>query len=110
MSGINVGDVAARMAASFVASLKQSAPGIETYAENEAQKFAVSIASIGKLVDAGTIGHDEAKLHLEIQENASKAVFTGIQGITLLATEAAINAALGVVKDVVNTALGFPLI
>ncbi len=45
-----------------------------------------------------------------MQLNASKAVLLTIEGIGLLAAEAAVNAVLDVIKDSVNTALGFAIL
>ena len=47
---------------------------------------------------------------MEIQKNASRTVLLTIEGLGLLAVEAAINAALNVVKDAVNTGIGFTLL
>mgnify|MGYP003439191727 FL=1 len=49
-------------------------------------------------------------MHLEIQKNATRMVLMTIEGLGILAAEAAITAALNVVKDSVNTAVGFSLL
>ena len=53
---------------------------------------------------------EKAKLHLDIQKNASKMIMLTLEGLGIVAVEAAINAALKIIKDTVNTALGFTLI
>jgi hypothetical protein len=45
-----------------------------------------------------------------MQKLASQNVLLTLQGLSLLAVEAAINAALGVIKTAVNTAIGFALL
>jgi hypothetical protein len=45
-----------------------------------------------------------------MQTHASRNVLLTLKGLALIAAEAAINAALGVVKTAVNTALKFSLI
>jgi len=107
---LDIAQLAKDMSAAFVGSLKGSVPDIESYADGEAQKFAHSLAMIEQLLLNGTIDQDEAALHLQIQKNASRTVFLTINGLGILAVEAAINAALAVVQSTVNTALGFALI
>jgi hypothetical protein len=107
---LNVTQLAKDMAGAFVGSLKAAVPNIKDYAEGEAKKMAQSLAMIEKLVVAGTIDEEEAKLHLEIQKNASRTVLLTIEGLGALAVEAAINAALDVVKNTVNAALKFTLL
>jgi hypothetical protein len=45
-----------------------------------------------------------------MQQNASRAVIASLEGMTLIAAEQAVNAALAAIKGVVNSALGFALI
>ena len=52
----------------------------------------------------------EARLLLEMQQNPAKAVLMTVEGLGLLAAEAAINAAINAVRTTVNKALGFALI
>jgi hypothetical protein len=107
---LNLAKLTRDMTASFVGSLKKQAPAIEHYAAGEAAKMAQTLVTIEKLKLAGIIDEDEAKLHLDIQRNATRSVFLAVQGLGLLAVEQAINAALAVVRNTVNTSLGFALI
>ncbi len=61
-----------------------------------------------KLHLSGQITEEQARLHLDIQKNASRTVLLTVEGLGLLAAEQAINAR--VVRDSVNTALDFVLI
>jgi hypothetical protein len=47
---------------------------------------------------------------MEMQKNAARMVLLAIEGLGILAVEAAINAALAVVKEAVNGALDFALL
>lgn len=107
---IDIIEVGKNIASAFVGALKPYKDDIQAYAEAEAKKFAASLATIEGLYVAKEISAAEAALHLDIQKAASRAVLCAIEGIGLLAAEAAINAALAVVRDTVNTAIGFPLI
>jgi|GEM_PF-572290 hypothetical protein len=107
---LDIGKMAGDMGAAFLNVLKDKAPDIEKYAKDESAKMAQSLAKIASLLAAGKIDEDEAKLQLNIQKQATKAVLLAIAGVSLLAAEAAINAALATVKTAVNTAVGFALI
>ncbi|OGU15939.1 MAG: hypothetical protein A2076_04645 [Geobacteraceae bacterium GWC2_53_11] len=107
---MDIGKIGTDMGAAFLKSLKDKAPDIEAYAKSEGVKMAQCLATIESLIVAGTISEDEAKLQLDIQKQAVRAILLTIKGLGVLAVEEAINAALGVVKDVVNSTLGFDLI
>lgn len=107
---LDIGKLGTDMGAAFLKSLRDKAPDIEEYAKSEGVKMAQCLATIASLVAAGTISEDEAKVQLDIQKQAARSILLTIKGLGALAVEAAINAALGVAKDAVNSALGFVLI
>jgi hypothetical protein len=90
--------------------LDESWPDVKEYARSEFKKIAESIAMIARLRAAGKISAKKARLHLDIQKNASRMVLLTVEGLGILTVERAINAALGVVRDTVNTAVGFALL
>ncbi len=85
-------------------------PEIKDYAETEMKKIAESIAAIERMKLAEKITEEKARLHLDIQKNASRAVLLAVEGVGIVTAEQAINAALGVVRDTVNKALGWTLL
>lgn len=85
-------------------------PTVKGYAEMEFKKIAESIAAIERMKLAGKITEEQARLHLDIQRNATRVVLLTLEGLGILIVEQAINAALGVIKDTVNSALGWKLI
>jgi len=85
-------------------------PDVKAYAETESKKIAETIKMIGTLTAQGKMSKAAAKLHLRIQRNAARTVLLTVEGMSLLAVEAAINAAIQSIRDVVNDALGFALI
>lgn len=91
-------------------TLTEKWPEIKEYGEAESKKLAHALVMIEALKVSGKINEEQATLHLEIQKNASRIVLLTIEGLGILAVEAAINAALNVVKDAVNSALGFALL
>jgi hypothetical protein len=90
--------------------LKKKWAPAKDYAESELKKLAETLRLIEQLAVAGKITEEEAKLQLQIQRNAARTVLLTLEGLGMLAAEQAINAALDVVKPVVNGALGFSLI
>lgn len=96
--------------AAFKGVFTKKWPDIKEYGEAEAKKMAQALIMIEALVASGKINEEQAALHLEIQKNASRAVLLTIEGLGVLAAEAALNAALNAVKESVNTALGFVLL
>lgn len=108
--GLDVNTLATSMLNAALPILKAGANDAESYAKAEFTKIAQTIVSIGEQLAAQTINADQAKLLLDMQKNASRSVFLTLQGLGLLTVEAAINAALGIVKTAVNTAIGLTLI
>lgn len=98
------------IATSFKGVLAAKWPDIKEYGEAEAKKLAETLAMIEALKSSGKINEEQARLHLEIQKNSARTVLLTLEGLGILAAEAAINAALNVVKNTVNTATGFALI
>ena len=106
----NVGKLVKKMFEAFETSLADNWPEVKDYAEAEAKKMAESLVMIEKLILTEQINEDQAKLHLQIQQNSTRMVLLTIEGLGIIAVEQAINAALAVLKDTVNTALDFTLI
>lgn len=107
---LNASELGKEMLAAFSGSLKNKWPDIKDYAKTESKKLAETLVMIEKLHLAGSINDEQAKLHLDIQKNSTRIVFLALEGLGLLAVEGALNAALDIVKNAVNTALDFTLI
>jgi hypothetical protein len=106
----DIGKLAQQMLQAALPILKRDAADAESFAAGEFTKIAQSIATIEQQLAADQINQQQASLLLDMQTSASRNVLLTLQGLGLLAVEAAINAALQVVKTAVNTALGFALI
>jgi hypothetical protein len=85
-------------------------PEIKDYAIGESNKLAQSLMQITTLRLSNQISEGECSVLLEMQRNATRAVFLTLQGMGLILVEMAINAALDAVRSVVNAAIGFALI
>lgn len=88
------------------AALKKQWPKAKDYASNEFRKLLLEAQHIAQLKAAGKITEQEAFYLMNLQRNASRAVLLTIEGLGIIAVEAAINAALAVVRDTINSALG----
>lgn len=86
--------------------LKNHWPKAKDYAENEFRKLLLEAQHIAQLKDDAKITEQEATYLMDLQRNASRAVLLTIEGLGILAVEAAINAALAVVRDTINSAVG----
>lgn len=107
---LNVGQLASQMLAAALPVLRNAATDARSFAQTEFTKIAQTIVSIESQSAAGEINQQQASLLLDMQKNASRTVLLSLEGLGILAVEQAINAALGVIKTAVNTALGFALL
>jgi hypothetical protein len=83
---------------------------IESYTVPELQKIAATIVSIEANVAARNYTQDVADLILRMQLRATQSVIVATTGLLLLQVEQALNKIMGAIADVVNKAIGFPLI
>lgn len=85
-------------------------PDVKDYAEAEFKKIGECLLMIESLKLQGKITEEQARLHLEIQKNSARTVLLTLEGLHILLVEEAINAALKIIRDAVNTALGWRLV
>lgn len=83
---------------------------VKQYLKAESEKLAITLRMIIEASTKEEISKAEAKILLNQQKVATAAVLTAAEGMTAVAVQAAINAALKVVKDFVNSEIGFPLL
>ncbi|AXC14382.1 hypothetical protein ACPOL_5128 [Acidisarcina polymorpha] len=107
---LDVATLASQMLGAALPILENDAGDAESFAKTEFLKIAQTLAGLEAQLKAGQINQQQAAILFDIQKNASRNVLLTLKGLALLAVEAAINAALGVVKTIVNTALGFALL
>ena len=79
------------------------------YAEQQLQSFIQSIERIVLLKEDGSISEEQAKLLISMHKRSMITVLLTVKGLGLLAIESAINAALGVARDTINTAIGWKI-
>jgi len=107
---LDLEDLSKAILSAVVPVLKKGGKDAKDFAEMESAKMAQTLVSIEQLFAQGTINEDQAKALLDMQKNAAQAVLLAVEGIGILTAQRAVNAALGAVATVVNTALGFPLL
>lgn len=108
--GLDVEELASKMFEAFKGQLSDKWPDVKDYAEAESKKLAENFVMIEKLKLSGEITEEQAKLHHDIQKNASRSVMLTIERLGLVAVEQAVNAAMDVIKEAVNNALHFALL
>lgn len=85
-------------------------PATKDYFESESKIFATRLAMIVKMRNANLISEDRARQHVAFQTTAWETVLLAVDGLSQLLVEQALNAAIKVVRDAVNTAIGFVLL
>lgn len=83
---------------------------VKQYLKAESEKLAITLRMIIEGSAKEEISKAEAKILLNQQKVATATVLTAAEGMTAVAVQAAINAALKIVKDFVNSEIGFPLL
>ena len=108
--GLRVSTLVKDMLAAAKAEVEEDWPAVKIYAETEAKKLAQTLVLIEKLKASDKITKKQAGILLDMQKQTSRVVLLTIEGLTLLASEAAINAAIKSVRDTVNNTIGWRLI
>jgi hypothetical protein len=106
MPNIDAGTLATQMLTAVSGVLQQHWKDVRPFAETEMQKLALTAVQIEAGQRDGSLTQTQAKILLKMQANATASVFTAIKTIGMIAAQDAINAALGVLKSAVNTAVG----
>ncbi|OIR14239.1 hypothetical protein GALL_47060 [mine drainage metagenome] len=91
-------------------SLGSNWPGIKDVATSSLTTIAQNLVDIEKMKIVGIITPEKAALLISMQKQAAKMAIATEVGLGILAAEAAINAALDVVRTAVNTAIGWTLL
>ncbi len=107
---LEVTQLAENMIMSMHDVLSEQWPQVREYAEAEARKLAETLTMLERLKELEKIDNEVAGIHLDIQKNACRTALLAVDGLTLVAVEATLNAALDIVKAPVNCALESELI
>ena len=107
---INIDDLVQSMLSAAKDVFDADWPEIKEHAETELKGIAEGIALIERLRLQGKITQKQSKLLIKMKKNTAQIVLLTLKGIGIVTVEKAINAALKVVKDTVNTTLDFSLL
>ncbi len=99
-----------KMLAAAKSEVGEKWPDVRIYAESEARKLAQTIVMIEKLKTTGRISRKQADILFDMQKQTSRVVLLTVEGLGLLAAEAAVNAAVKSIRDTVNDAIGWRLV
>jgi hypothetical protein len=83
---------------------------VKQFLRGESEKLAITLRMIIEARIAGDVSEEEARILLNQQKIATSAVLTAAEGMSLIAVQSAINAALNVVRQFVNGKVGFSLL
>ncbi|MEO8653151.1 MAG: hypothetical protein ABI409_03405 [Ramlibacter sp.] len=83
---------------------------VKAFLRVESEKLAITLRMIVEASATGEISRTEAKILVNMQKVAASAVLTAAEGMTAVAVQAALDAALNVAKDFVNGKIGFALL
>lgn len=76
------------------------------FASHEFQQFIINIEHIQTMAEEGKVSDEEAQFLVEQYKLSIKAVLLTVEGLGMIAAQKAINAALDVLKNALNAALG----
>jgi len=110
MAALDLDDLFNKMVGAAKSSLTAQWPAISALATSSLKTLAQNFVDVEAMLAAGTITQAQASLMIAMQKNSLQTVLLSEEGLGLIATQDAINAVIGVVKDSVNTALGFTLL
>jgi hypothetical protein len=107
MPDINVEKLAEDMLAAAKPSLLAHWNSVRPFAATEMAKLAQTALQIET---DRSLTPPQAQILLKMQANASQAVLTAVETVGMIAAQDAINAALNVLKQAVNTAIGITVL
>lgn len=110
MADLNLEQLKAGMITGFKSVALQAWPTVKDFATFELKLLAQSLIEIQSLAVSGRISKAEARSLIRQHKNATIAVISGIEGMTLLTAEQAVNAAIRAIKQALNTAAGFAIV
>lgn len=111
MINLNYNSIAQDMLSAMGAVIQEHFNDIKEMAENELEDFAQRTAILTQKVIDGEISEVQAEAILRIRRNALETILLSIAGISVIAAEEAINAAIIVLKQALSAALpGFSIL
>lgn len=107
---LDINNLLSSMVNAAKTSLKASSVGLTDVAISSLKTLAQCLVNIEQMKMTGTISEEQANLLIDMQKNAVQTAILTEEGLGLLAAQNAINSALSVVSDLVNTAIGWTIL
>ena len=107
---INIEEIGKQMIDAAKGVVSNKWPATKSYFEAESKAYAARLATIVQLRKDGLISEERAKQHVAFQTNSWETVLLSVEGLNQLIVEQALNAAIKVIRDTVNKAIGFALL
>lgn len=107
---LNYEDLLNKMLDAAQGVLKEKWPLVASTAKDRFQGLSQILINIENDKLRGELTEDEAKELFEMHKTAVKTALESIAGLGMLLVEAVINAAMGAIRDVVNTTIGWKII
>ena len=107
---LNIEEMVETMWGAAKVPLGNAATAAEPFAKSQFTNIAQTVAQIAAGIATGQIDQQHATLLLSMEKHATENALLAVEGLGIVAAESAINAALGSVTTLVNTAVGFALI
>jgi hypothetical protein len=107
---LDLESIAKKMIAAAKGVVDKKWPETREYFEAESRKYAQSLANVAKMYNEGTISENRAKEHIALQKEAWETTLLAVEGLNQILVEESLNAAINVIRDTVNKAIGFILL
>lgn len=107
---LDVDAIAKDMISAAKGVVDQKWPATREYFESESKMYAQRLASVAKMYADGIISEKRAKEHVALQNESWETTLLAVNGLSQILVEEALNAAIKVIRDVVNKAIGFVLL
>jgi len=107
---INIEKLAADLIDAAKKSLGTSFTSARTVAEPQLKALAALSGTIAQQVLEGELSEAEAEALLRIHINTTRIILLTVEGLGLLAVEAAVNSVIAVIRDTANSVVGFPMV
>jgi hypothetical protein len=107
---LNIPELLERMLEAAAEPLQDHFDEAKDFAQQSFKSILENAELVATKTAAGDITEEQAKILLRMQITSAQTVLLTIEGIGLLAAQRAVNAAIQVVKDLVNGLLPIPIL
>lgn len=110
MGSLNSSNLLNQMIGAAKVVINDKWPEVRDLGTSSFKSLAEGLVDIERMKSENKVTDEQAKLLIDMHKNTLRIVLLSVEGLGILAVEGAINAALNVIRDVVNTATGINLL